>query len=131
MICGAKISKDFGCLNRSLRRLFTLALPGKSTKKTDPGDIEVILTRQPGVDQAVALRWPVESESAHGIVAFVAGSLEDPTSLYDAVRQELPVYMIPNKIQVISSTPLNSKGKIDRNALRSAAVGRMTSCVVF
>jgi amino acid adenylation domain-containing protein len=87
--------------------------------RIDPGDIEAILTRQPGVDQAVALGWPVESESAQGIVAFVAGSLEDPTSLYDALRLEVPVYMIPNKIHVIPSMPLNSNGKVDRNALRA------------
>ena len=87
--------------------------------RIDPGDIEAILTRQPGVDQAVALGWPVESESAQGIVAYVAGSLEDPTSLYDALRQEVPAYMNPNKIHVIPSMPLNSNGKVDRNALRA------------
>jgi amino acid adenylation domain-containing protein len=87
--------------------------------RIDPGDIEAILTRQPGVDQAVALGWPVESESAQGIVAFVAGSLSDSTSLYDALRQEVPAYMIPNKIHMIPSMPLNSNGKVDRNALRA------------
>jgi amino acid adenylation domain-containing protein len=87
--------------------------------RIDPGDIEAVLTRQPGVDHAVALGWPVESESSHRIVAFVAGSLEDPTSLYDALRQELPAYMIPSGIHVISSMPLNSNGKVDRHGLRA------------
>ena len=84
--------------------------------RIDPGDIEAVLTRQPGVDQAVALGRPVESESAQGIVTFVASSREDPTSLYDALRQIVPVYMIPSKIQLIPSMPLNSNGKVDRNA---------------
>ena len=87
--------------------------------RIDPGDIEAVLARQGGVDQAVAFGWPLESENAQGIVAFVAGSLEDPTSLYDALRQEVPTYMIPNKIHVIPSMPLNSNGKVDRNALRA------------
>jgi acyl-CoA synthetase (AMP-forming)/AMP-acid ligase II len=87
--------------------------------RIDPGDIEAVLTRQPGVDQVLALGWPVESESAQGIVAFVAGSLVDLTSLYDALRQELPAYMIPNKIDIIPRMPLNSNGKVDRNALRA------------
>jgi amino acid adenylation domain-containing protein len=87
--------------------------------RIDPGEIEAVLTRQPGVDQAVALGWPVESESAQGIVAFVAGSLLDPTSLYEMLRQEVPAYMMPNKIHVVPSMPLNSNGKVDRNALRA------------
>jgi amino acid adenylation domain-containing protein len=86
--------------------------------RIDPGDIEAVLTGQPGVDQAVALGWPVESETSQGIVAFVVGSLEDPTSLYDRLRQEVPAYMMPNKIHVIPGMPLNSNGKVDRKALR-------------
>ena len=85
----------------------------------DPGDIEAVLTRRPGVDQAVALGRPVESESAQGIVAFMAASREDPTSLYDARRQEVPADMISNKIHVILSVPLNSNGRVDRNARRA------------
>ena len=99
--------------------------------RIDPGDIEAVLTRQPGVDQAVALGWPLESERAQGIVAFVAVSLEDPTLLHDALRQEVPAYMISNKFHVLPSMPLNSNGKVDRNALRAASgVGSMTSCFV-
>lgn len=86
--------------------------------RIDPGEVEAVLMRQPGVDHAVALGWPVENESAQGIVAFVSGSVGEPTALHDAVRRELPAYMIPNKIQAISRIPLNSNGKVDRNALR-------------
>jgi non-ribosomal peptide synthetase component E (peptide arylation enzyme) len=49
----------------------------------------------------------------------VAGSLEDPTSLYDALWQEVPAYMLSNKIHVMPSMPLNLNGKVDRNALRA------------
>jgi amino acid adenylation domain-containing protein len=87
--------------------------------RIDPGDIEAVLTRQPGVDQAVALGWPVENGTAQGIVAFVTRSIDDPKPLYDALREEVPAYMMVNTIYTMTSFPLNSNGKVDRNALRS------------
>jgi amino acid adenylation domain-containing protein len=87
--------------------------------RIDPGEIEAVLARQPGVDQAVAIGWPVESGTAQGIVIFVAGSLEDPALLYDTLREQVPAYMLPNNIHIIPAIPLNSNGKVDRNALRA------------
>jgi acyl-CoA synthetase (AMP-forming)/AMP-acid ligase II len=87
--------------------------------RIDPGDIEAILTRQVGVDQAVALGWPIEGGTAQGIVAFVTGSFGDPTTLYDALRTAVPAYMVPNMIHALPEMPLNANGKVDRNALRA------------
>jgi D-alanine--poly(phosphoribitol) ligase subunit 1 len=42
---------------------------------------------------------------------------DDSNSLLSYLKTKLPYYMMPHKIEVVNSIPLNQNGKIDRNAL--------------
>ena len=46
-----------------------------------------------------------------------ASKLTDGATLLEHCRQSLPEYMVPVRIEVLSSLPLSSNGKIDRGAL--------------
>jgi amino acid adenylation domain-containing protein len=87
--------------------------------RVELGEIEAALRADPTVVEAVAVGWPVEDGTALGVVAFVTGSGIEPDRLMDGVRLTLPDYMAPRTIRVVEAMPLNSNGKIDRNALRN------------
>ena len=55
------------------------------------------------------------------IIAFIAGSKEDESSILFHCNSKLPKYMIPNKIKFIENMPLNINGKIDRLKLKKIA----------
>jgi acyl-coenzyme A synthetase/AMP-(fatty) acid ligase len=82
------------------------------------GEVEAALRRHPNVVEAVAVGWPVEDGTAHGIVAFVSGAGIEPTTLLEMVRTTLPDFMVPRELRLVETMPLNANGKIDRNALR-------------
>ncbi|HEV7365958.1 MAG TPA: amino acid adenylation domain-containing protein [Gemmatimonadales bacterium] len=91
--------------------------------RVELGEIEAALRADAAVVEAIAVGWPVEEGTAHGIVAFVSGSGIDQGRLLEAVRAKLPDYMTPREIRVIDTMPLNPNGKIDRNALQQRLDG--------
>lgn len=61
------------------------------------------------------------NQSADKIVAFVSLSspLENPAkTIITDLKEMLPAYMVPNKIEVLDELPLNANGKIDRVKLK-------------
>ena len=61
------------------------------------------------------------SQSADKIIAFVSLSnpLENPAkTIISDLKEMLPAYMVPNKIEVLDELPLNANGKIDRVKLK-------------
>lgn len=66
---------------------------------------------------AVAL---LNEDSVNGpeLVLFVETSLSEKKVLSDYLKVKLPYYMIPVKIFECNEFPLNSNGKVDRNALK-------------
>ena len=93
------------------------------------GEIEVALMRHPAVDLAAVRVWRRDGHSL--LVAYVvvadatasavgnaSGLISGPT---DAVRQHLrqllPPYMVPARLEWVSSLPLTPNAKIDRAAL--------------
>ncbi|MEM9461363.1 MAG: amino acid adenylation domain-containing protein [Myxococcota bacterium] len=98
------------------------------------GELEAVLTAQPGVTEAAA----VVADNAGGerLVAFVvvdpAAGLA-PTELVPALRQavgqRLPAYMVPTSITIRDALPMTSNGKLDRRALADLA-GRSDDSVV-
>ena len=65
----------------------------------------------------MAVGWPKTSSGANGIEAFLEAENMDTKLLRNEVKQRLPGYMVPRKIHLIKSFPLNSNGKYDRKAL--------------
>lgn len=83
------------------------------------GEIEAGLRKVAGTDLVAVLPHPIEGGNAQGLVAFVAGAATDaPTTLQDALAAVIPAAMVPDRIELVESLPLNSNRKIDRGALK-------------
>jgi amino acid adenylation domain-containing protein len=83
-------------------------------------DIEWALERVPGVDCAAVV---VARREKHEplLTAFVvkkSNASWTATRLRQAVRQKLPLHMVPSRIVFLDSLPYNKGNKIDREALR-------------
>jgi acyl-CoA synthetase (AMP-forming)/AMP-acid ligase II len=85
--------------------------------RIEPGEIEGVLARHPGVRGAVAL----VREDRPGDRRIVAYLEADPGFPADEARQlargALPEYMVPTALVVLESFPLTPSGKVDRGAL--------------
>ncbi len=66
---------------------------------------------------AVAIVFENSTEN-NEIALFIEDELNDSTRLLKALQQKLPQYMIPSKIFFLKELPLNTNGKVDRNALK-------------
>lgn len=54
------------------------------------------------------------------IVAYIASDQSlDTRHVLTEIKKIVPDYMVPKKIEIVSSLPKNQNGKIDRNALRA------------
>ncbi|WP_437931306.1 amino acid adenylation domain-containing protein [Sorangium sp. So ce291] len=83
------------------------------------GDVEAQIRRVPGVSQAaVVLREDAPGDAR--LVAYVV--LDDPEEgqaldVRAALKNTLPVYMIPSSVVRLDALPLSPNGKLDRRAL--------------
>jgi amino acid adenylation domain-containing protein len=57
------------------------------------------------------------SAAGHFIVLFLEGDEVDTPRLSEHLQKQLPLYMMPREIVTVGLFPLNSNGKIDRQAL--------------
>jgi amino acid adenylation domain-containing protein len=83
------------------------------------GEIEAALERQPAVGQAVVLVREEAADEAR-LVAFVtprAGARVESGAVREAVRRELPSYLVPAAVTVLAELPLTEHGKVDRRRL--------------
>ncbi len=79
-------------------------------------EVEAALLRQPGVHQAVVVVH--KQGSAKRLVGYVVGDgTATAGSLYQALKSELPDFMVPAKFVFLPELPLLLNGKVDRNAL--------------
>ncbi|HEX2202458.1 MAG TPA: amino acid adenylation domain-containing protein [Longimicrobium sp.] len=87
--------------------------------RVELGEVEAALAAQPRVEQAaVVVREDVPGDRR--LVAYVTPSGERPpaaAALRDALRAELPEYMVPAAVVVLDAIPLTPHGKVDRRAL--------------
>lgn len=91
--------------------------------RVEPGEIEGVLLRQPGVREAVVAAQQHGTDGAR-LLAWVTlhpGSAGPAAEdLQRALARELPVVMRPQAVTVLERLPLTPNGKIDRSALLSA-----------
>lgn len=83
-------------------------------------EIENALIRLPDVNQSAVVYQKLNT--AYGkIIGFVAcRNSIDSKRLLDQLREELPEYMLPNKLVVMTELPKNPNGKVDRIALKES-----------
>jgi amino acid adenylation domain-containing protein len=92
--------------------------------RVDPGEIETLLSRCPGVREAVV----VAPEDGHGhkrlaayVVADDAAAAEALTTRWKPFLQaRLPAYMLPASLSVLERLPLTPSGKVDRRQLEQS-----------
>ncbi|TPV94241.1 MAG: amino acid adenylation domain-containing protein [Myxococcales bacterium FL481] len=85
--------------------------------RVELGEIEAVMRREAQLDTAVAVGWPRTASGAAGVVAFVRNPTMAVPDLQRRLAALLPAYMVPKRILVIDDFPLNTNGKVDRNAL--------------
>ncbi|WCN82390.1 non-ribosomal peptide synthetase [Micromonospora sp. LH3U1] len=85
--------------------------------RVELAEIEATLTRLPQVREAVVLLrtdLPGENRLVAYVTAVEADAADDPR---DALRAELPEYMVPDVVVTLDALPLAANGKVDRAAL--------------
>jgi tyrocidine synthetase-3 len=81
--------------------------------RIEPGEIEQVLLRYTGIEQAVVM--PAGNE---GLVAYFTGTTEITINTLRAwLFRKLPAYMIPSWIIQLDKIPITLNGKIDRSLL--------------
>ncbi|MCE7079603.1 non-ribosomal peptide synthetase [Streptomyces sp. ST2-7A] len=95
--------------------------------RIEPGEIEAVLGRHPGVRQCLALarrgRDGRPRLVAH-IVPRDSDRAPDPAELASFLSTRVPDYMVPNRFVSLDRFPVTANGKIDHAALtRAAEVG--------
>jgi amino acid adenylation domain-containing protein len=85
--------------------------------RVELGEVEAVLRDEAKVDVAIAIGWPVTPSGAEGLVAFIQLPRGGADGILGRVKERLPSYMVPSRIQTVSNFPLNANGKVDRKAL--------------
>jgi amino acid adenylation domain-containing protein len=86
------------------------------------GEIEVALARLPGVHEAVVLAREDEPGDQRLVAYVVPAAGASSSALCDtewreALRRELPEYMMPSAFVVLAALPVTASGKLDRRNL--------------
>jgi acyl-coenzyme A synthetase/AMP-(fatty) acid ligase/thioesterase domain-containing protein/acyl carrier protein len=93
----------------------------------EPFDVERALLNQPGVtDATVFLHEREVGEEPYLIGYVVAPSHTSATNLRKALAERLPSYCVPSHIIVLDAFPIASSGKIDRKALPSPFLSKVS-----
>lgn len=94
--------------------------------RVELGEIERALCSYPGVQSAVAIAVPA-SDGTKLLGAFVlaaGGQDVEARALGDFVREKLPGFMVPDRIDVLQSFPVKVNGKTDTAALMEMFAAR-------
>ncbi|MFI8460817.1 amino acid adenylation domain-containing protein [Kitasatospora sp. NPDC085464] len=86
--------------------------------RIEPGEVEAVLARHPGIRQAVAVLRK-DLPGGAGLVGYVvpAGGRVDPAEVRRRAAAFLPEYMVPVAVVALEALPLTPNGKLDRSAL--------------
>ena len=107
------IDKD-GSLIYVNRRDWMMKVNGQ---RVEPGEVETVLSKIPGVKQAVAKGFRTGTDSMMIAAFYTAGPEADEEQIRAATKEKLPSYMVPSVFVRLDKFPLNSNGKLDRKSL--------------
>lgn len=66
----------------------------------------------------VVIPWPIENGQCKSLKGFIKNSSTvDEKSILNRLKEKIPYYMIPSNFYRLAEFPLNSSGKIDKQAL--------------
>ncbi|MFK0216430.1 non-ribosomal peptide synthetase [Streptomyces sp. NPDC090298] len=90
--------------------------------RVEPGEVEHVLARQPGVAHAAVVAREQEGGEKR-LLAYIVPKTPapDPAELRAAILAVLPDYMVPAAFVELSELPLTANGKLDRAALPDPA----------
>ena len=79
-------------------------------------EVEAHLRRAAETDVVAVVAWPVVDGAGQGLVGFCVSELTGQV-IAERMLRDLPRYMVPSPVQVLTSLPVNINGKVDRRAL--------------
>ncbi|HAA31666.1 MAG TPA: non-ribosomal peptide synthetase, partial [Cyanobacteria bacterium UBA8553] len=87
--------------------------------RVELGEIEAVLTQHRGISEAVVSDWDDESGTKRLVAYIVTKPESTPTTneLHQFLLQQLPQYMVPSNIMLLSALPRLPNGKVNRKAL--------------
>ncbi|NDU72008.1 amino acid adenylation domain-containing protein [Actinomadura sp. DSM 109109] len=88
--------------------------------RVEPGEIEAVLTRHPGVREAVVTVREDHGPDSRRLVGYLvpaAAERPGPAELREFAASRLPDYMVPSALVLLDALPVTANGKIDRQAL--------------
>lgn len=91
------------------------------------GEIESALTSMDEItDAVVIIQKNIDGDKLVAYVqSFVLEKEDGKKVVLDFLKKRLPLYMIPDYVEIMKKLPLNSNGKIDRKALPAIEVNRI------
>ena len=101
----------FHCLGRIDHQVKILG------NRIELGEIEAHMRDLCGSDLVAAVVRAGGPGAMSDIIGVITGSDIDEDAMREALRSRLPSYMLPRRILKLDTMPLNSSGKIDRNAI--------------
>ncbi|MGW7256490.1 non-ribosomal peptide synthetase [Streptomyces sp. NPDC054834] len=87
--------------------------------RVELGEIEAAFRRSPSVRDAVVLTEG-EQDTRRLHAYLVPGSGQESVDWHAALREHLPLYMLPDRLVLLTELPLTPNGKLDRAALSRA-----------
>ncbi|KAL6787540.1 hypothetical protein J3E68DRAFT_445398 [Trichoderma sp. SZMC 28012] len=101
-------------------------------QRLELGEIEHAMLSYKAVNEAVAVIRKGQDDEAsqeatiHGFITLTEDDGAAQDQVLEMLRQQLPSYMVPRTITILDKMPINSSGKIDRQALAKQRVdGRL------
>jgi acyl-CoA synthetase (AMP-forming)/AMP-acid ligase II len=79
--------------------------------RVEPGEIEVVLSKQKGVLHAVVLAIGMETKK---LVAYIVGDITNIQELKKNLSKQLPDYMMPSVFMHMADLPRTPNGKVDK-----------------
>lgn len=88
--------------------------------RISPGEIEEVIAELPTIVESAVVGLPDDGLGQRVVAAVVVGA-DAPADIAERIRQhcrmQLPAYMAPAEVHVMSQLPRNANGKCDRSAL--------------